>query len=65
MKNIFYITGKSASGKDSIYSSLINDANLNLSPIILHTTRPMRDGEKEGREKRKKTFHIIECIIRD
>lgn len=55
MKYIFYITGKSASGKDSIYASLLREESLNLSPIILHTTRPMRDGEEEGRE-----YHFVD-----
>ncbi|MBQ9606841.1 MAG: guanylate kinase [Lachnospiraceae bacterium] len=50
MKFIFYITGKSASGKDSVYKALLEDKALQLSPIILYTTRPMRDGEKEGKE---------------
>ena len=55
MKNVFYITGKSASGKDSIYASLLNEEGLHLSPIILHTTRPKRDGEEEGRE-----YHFVD-----
>ena len=50
MRNIFYITGKSASGKDSIYRTLLKDKGLELSPILLHTTRPIRDGEEEGKE---------------
>lgn len=55
MKYIFYITGKSASGKDSVYRALLDDEKLKLSPIILHTTRPMRDGEAEGRE-----YHFVD-----
>lgn len=42
--------GKSASGKDSLYKMLINDRELNLETVILYTTRPIRDGEAEGRE---------------
>ncbi len=71
MKYIFYLTGKSASGKDSIYSALLADKNLGLSPMILHTTRPMRDGETEGKEYHfvdedaysdmKKQGDVIEC----
>lgn len=48
MGKIFYIMGKSASGKDSIYSVLRNDRELNLKDILLYTTRPIRSHEKEG-----------------
>ena len=48
MSKIFYIMGKSASGKDKIYSRLAKDKSLNLKKLILYTTRPVRDGEKNG-----------------
>lgn len=48
MGKIFYIMGKSASGKDSIYSVLRNDKELNLKDILLYTTRPIRSHEKDG-----------------
>ncbi len=50
MGRIYMLIGKSASGKDKIYRSLIDDRRLNLNPIILYTTRPMREGESEGTE---------------
>lgn len=50
MGKIFYIMGKSASGKDHFYESLINDEQLELYPLVLYTTRPIRKGEKNGRE---------------
>ena len=50
MGKIFYIMGKSSSGKDTIYSRLLQDKELNLSNIVLYTTRPMRQGEQPGRE---------------
>ncbi len=50
MGRIYMLIGKSASGKDNIYKSLIEDISLKLDPIILYTTRPMRDGESEGKE---------------
>ena len=50
MGKIFYIMGKSSSGKDTIYSRLLEDSQLGLSRIVLYTTRPMREGEQEGRE---------------
>ena len=55
MRYIFYITGKSASGKDSIYRALLEDEALRLNPVVLYTTRPMRDGEKEGKE-----YHFVD-----
>ena len=50
MGKIFYIMGKSSSGKDTIYSRLLQDSELGLSRIVLYTTRPMREGETEGKE---------------
>lgn len=53
MFTIFYIMGRSGSGKDTIYNRLINSSNLkelNFKKVILHTTRPMRHGEQDGRE---------------
>lgn len=50
MKNIFYIMGKSSTGKDTIFNMLKNDKELNLKNIVPWTTRPMRNGEVHGRE---------------
>ena len=50
MGKIFYIMGKSAAGKDKIYSRLIGNQELSLKKLILYTTRPIRDGEKNGIE---------------
>lgn len=47
---IFCILGKSSTGKDSIFRELISDEDLNLRKIVTYTTRPMREGEKNGRE---------------
>ena len=40
MHHLFYLMGKSASGKDTIYQEL--QRRLALRPLILHTTRPRR-----------------------
>lgn len=48
MNKIIVLTGKSASGKDTIMKRLI--ANLNFLPCVSHTTRPPRQGETEGVE---------------
>ena len=50
MRKLFYLMGKSASGKDTLYRMLLSDPSLALSPFVIYTTRPMRDHEKEGRE---------------
>ncbi len=55
MGKIFYIMGKSSSGKDTIYNCLRADERLQLSNLILYTTRPMREGEMEGRE-----YHFVQ-----
>ena len=48
MGKIFYLIGKSSTGKDSLYNILIKDTDLNLLPVIRYTTRPIRDGETDG-----------------
>lgn len=53
MDHIFYIMGKSASGKDSLYSRIIRDTGMN--PIVLFTTRPIRSNEREGVE-----YHFVD-----
>ena len=50
MGKIFCVMGKSATGKDTIYQKLLNESNLELKRIIPYTTRPIREGEIEGRE---------------
>lgn len=50
MGRIYYIMGKSSSGKDTVYRRLMHDEELKFQKIILYTTRPIRQGEKEGRE---------------
>ncbi|MBR5683604.1 MAG: guanylate kinase [Ruminococcus sp.] len=53
MNRIFYIIGKSASGKDTMYSRIV--AELGLLPIVLYTTRPVRSSEQEGVE-----YHFVD-----
>ena len=50
MGKIFFICGKSSTGKDTIYSKILQESNLGLKTITMYTTRPMREGEKNGRE---------------
>lgn len=49
MAKIFYVMGKSASGKDTIYKSLLERLP-QLKQVVLYTTRPIREGEKNGGE---------------
>ena len=51
---IFYIMGKSASGKDSLYKKLLA-SDLGLNRVAIYTTRPKRDGEQEGME-----YHFVD-----
>ncbi|HAG13436.1 MAG TPA: guanylate kinase [Ruminococcus sp.] len=48
MPHLFYMMGKSASGKDSQYRKIIE--TLPLKPFVPYTTRPMRENEENGRE---------------
>ena len=50
MNRIFYLMGKSASGKDTIYERLLGNRKLALERTVLYTTRPIRQGECEGTE---------------
>ena len=52
MGKIFYISGKSSSGKDTIYRRLLEEGveDVTLFTAVPCTTRPMRDGEQNGRE---------------
>ena len=50
MGRIFYLMGKSSSGKDTMFKKLIEDKSLGLKTIVGYTTRPMREGERDGVE---------------
>lgn len=48
MNNIYCIIGKSGTGKDTVVSELLKDSQLKASELVPYTTRPRREGEKEG-----------------
>ena len=50
MGKIFCLMGKSACGKDTIYKQILSAQNLPLKTLIPYTTRPIRDGERNGVE---------------
>lgn len=48
------LIGKAGSGKDTILKDIVKIYKLPINPIVSYTTRPMREGEVEGRE-----YHFI------
>ncbi len=50
MHYIFCLIGKSACGKDTVYRKLLKDPRLDLTRLVTSTTRPIREGEQDGRE---------------
>lgn len=71
MAKIYFVLGKSCSGKDTIFQRLKNDESLNLKTVVGYTTRPMRIDEKDGVEyffvsqdrlkQLKDSGNVIEC----
>lgn len=49
MKKIFYVLGKSATGKDTFYKEIQKHFS-DFKTVIPYTTRPIRDGEADGVE---------------
>lgn len=50
MARLFYMIGKSSTGKDTIYREVISRTDLDLNPLVMYTTRPIRKGETDGKE---------------
>ena len=50
MGKIICLMGKSSTGKDTIFKSLLSDEDLGLKKIVPYTTRPIRAGERNGVE---------------
>ncbi len=48
MGKIFCLMGKSASGKDYVYRTLLAQDDINLKRIVPYTTRPIRINETDG-----------------
>lgn len=47
---IVLMMGPSCSGKDTLFKLVKNNSKIKFEDIILHTTRPMRNNEQNGRE---------------
>ncbi len=56
---IYYLFGKSASGKDTIYKHL-RELNPQWKEVTPYTTRPIREGESEGVE-----YHFVDKMQMD
>lgn len=53
MGKIYYMMGKSSSGKDTLFK-LLKKAFPEFKEIVLYTTRPLREGETDGKE-----YHFV------
>ena len=49
MGKIYYVMGKSSSGKDTLYKEILSRMP-ELKTLTLYTTRPQREGERDGVE---------------
>lgn len=71
MGKIYYLIGKSASGKDHVYDRLLKNEALCLRRLILYTTRPIRDGEEDGKQyffvgkEKLEELHKKGCVIEE
>lgn len=59
MGKIFYLMGKSSTGKDTIYKKILQKEGSALKTIIMYTTRPIRAGETDGVEYRFVTEDVL------
>lgn len=50
MNKIYYMMGKSSTGKDTLYKRILANGEIQLKTVVLYTTRPIRDGETDGTE---------------
>lgn len=50
---IWCLCGKSATGKDTVYRKVMEQLSGQLEPVVIYTTRPIREGEVDG-----KTYHF-------
>lgn len=53
MGKIYYLMGKSSSGKDTLYKEILQRMP-ELRTVTLYTTRPIREGERDGVE-----YHFV------
>lgn len=54
MGKLFYIMGKSSTGKDTIFKDVSEREELGLKNLVMYTTRPIREKETDGVE-----YHFV------
>ncbi|MFR8170265.1 MAG: guanylate kinase [Marvinbryantia sp.] len=54
MGKLFYIMGKSSTGKDTIFKDVSEREELGLRNLVMYTTRPIREKETDGVE-----YHFV------
>lgn len=55
MGKIIYLMGKSSTGKDTIFKELLKNNKFSYRTIVSYTTRPIREGERDGVE-----YHFVD-----
>lgn len=61
MGRIFYIMGKSATGKDTVYKEILKRFP-DLKTVVMYTTRPIREHETDGVEYYFRTIPEMETL---
>ena len=64
MGKFFYLMGKSASGKDTLYQEILKRLP-QLQTVVPYTTRPIRIGEQNGREYFFTTQEELDRLLED
>lgn len=65
MARLFHIVGKSSTGKDTIYREVLGQPDLELNPLVMYTTRPIREGETDGKEYHFADEEILKKLERE
>lgn len=60
MGRIFYMMGKSSTGKDTIFKEIMKKPDLELKNMVLYTTRPIRENEENG-----KAYYFVDDAAAD
>lgn len=60
MGRIFYMMGKSSTGKDTIFKEIMKKPDLGLKNMVLYTTRPIRENEENG-----KAYYFVDDMTAD
>ena len=47
---IYVLMGKSATGKDTVFKKLLEQDRIDFNTVVTYTTRPIREGEVQGKE---------------